>query len=133
MVKITKKTDYGLTLLAALANKPEELQSLRSISENHKLPYKFIGQVASALLEAGIVSSKEGATGGYRLAKNPQEITLKEVMEVLDGPTVKVDCLSGKKCPRQGECHHHSVMCALAATLNQTLSEKTLADLVSKT
>ena len=132
MVKITKKTDYGLTLLGALADKPEELQSLRSISETYGLPYKFIGQVAAALLEAGIVTSKEGATGGYRLSKAPKDISLQQVMDVLDGPSVKADCLRGIACPRASTCSHQHIICAIADTVRASLVDKSLADIVSK-
>lgn len=131
MVKITKKTDYGLTLLSVLASKPDELHSLRSIADSHQLPYKFIGQVASVLLEAGIIISKEGASGGYRLAKKPQDISLLQVMEALDGPPVHIDCLRGIACARSGECTHRHIMCSLRDIVNQSLQQKSLADLVS--
>ena len=131
MVKITKKTDYGLSLLSALASNPNELQSLRSISDAKQLPYKFIGQVASTLLEAGIISSKEGALGGYKLSKKPEDITLLEAMEALDGPAVRVDCLRGIVCARAGQCTHQRVMCTLRDIVNESLQSKTLADLVT--
>jgi len=131
MVKITKKADYGLTLLAALASRPQEMQSLRSISESNGLPYKFIGQVASSLLEAGIVTSKEGATGGYKLAKEAKDISLKQVLEVLEGPVVRLDCLCGKKCSRQNKCTQRHIFSNLRDALNQSLSQKSLADLIS--
>ncbi len=130
MVKITKKTDYGLTLLAALAAEPNKTLSLRSIANQYKLPYKFIGQVAANLLDAGIISSKEGALGGYKLAKDPSEISLQQVITVLDGPIVKIDCLSGKSCPRESDCQHHQIMCSIATTISASLAQKTIADLI---
>lgn len=130
MIKITKKTDYGLTLLAALAKEPEKLQSLRGISVEYHLPYKFIGQVASLLMAAKIITSKEGATGGYKLSKPAEKITLLQVINVLDGPVVKVDCLRGKTCVRKATCSHHHIMVNLSDVIDQALSQKTLADLV---
>jgi Rrf2 family protein len=132
MIKITKKTDYGLTLLAALAKEPTKLFSLRAISIEHKLPYKFIGQVAGQLLDAGIIVSKEGAAGGYKLAKNPSKITLREVLETLDGPMVKIDCLKGKPCPREACCNHQRLVRNVADVVAQSLTQKTLADLVEE-
>lgn len=131
MVKITKRTDYGLTLLTALAKKPETLSSLKSIATEYQLPYKFIGQVASALLDAGLITSKEGATGGYKLAKAPADINLRQVLEVLDGPIVKVDCLKGKNCQRRQYCCHHQVLSALSTTLSESLQHQTIADLIA--
>lgn len=131
MVKITKKTDYGLTLVAALARQPDKLQSLKTIATTYKLPYKFIGQVASALLEAGLITSREGASGGYKLAKAADKISLNEIMSVLDGPVVKVDCLKGYDCPRTSTCAHREVLAAISEALTESLSQKTVADLVS--
>lgn len=130
MVKITKKTDYGLTLVAALAKEPDKLQSLKTISRDYNLPYKFIGQVAAALLEAGIIASKEGASGGYKLAKAADQISLHEIMEALDGPVVKVDCLKGKNCPREDICVHKGILTAISEALSESLTQKTVADLV---
>lgn len=131
MVKITKKTDYGLTLMRALGKNPEQLQSLKSISTEYNLPYKFIGQVASALLDAGLIVSKEGATGGYKLAKPAHKINLQQVMTVLDGPVVKVDCLNGKDCARSKDCGHKEILSSLSVALNESLKNKTVADLIS--
>ncbi len=117
--------------MTALAKKPKELQSLKSISEEYHLPYKFIGQVAAALLDQNLIVSKEGATGGYKLAKPAKQITLNQVMEALDGPVVKVDCLCGKPCPRKDRCRHKQVLGALSAALNQALCDKTIADLLN--
>jgi Rrf2 family protein len=131
MVKITKRTDYGLTLVAALAQDPEKMQSLKSISDKYHMPYKFIGQVAAALLDAGLLTSKEGATGGYRLSKAANKISLHEIITVLDGPVVKVDCLRGKACLREGYCSHKQVLSAVSDALTESLTHKTVADLVS--
>lgn len=132
MMKITKKSDYGLTFLAALADKPNELLSLRLVAKDYNLPYKFIGQVAAQLLAAGIITSKEGATGGYKLAKSPEQISFAEVMNALDGPMVKTDCMRGKTCPRRGICAHQYVISNLNTLINQTLDKTSLADITKK-
>lgn len=131
MVKITKKADYGLTFLVALTQQSNEYRSLSSISNEFNLPYKFIGQVAALLLQAGIVISKEGASGGYRLAKDPQAISLQSILEILDGPVVKVDCLNGKPCLRSKTCNHRYVVAQLAQTINESLAKKSLFDIAS--
>ncbi len=130
MIKINKKTDYGLTFLAALAKDNDKRLSLRSIATKYQLPYKFIGQVAADFLGKGIITSKEGSMGGYQLAKDPQHISLLEVIEALEGQPVKVDCLQGKSCPRQKNCCHHDIVVSLAQVINQTLAQKTVADLM---
>lgn len=129
MVKITKKADYGLTFLVALSKKPDDYLSLSSIAKEFDLPYKFIGQVAAQLLQAKLVVSKEGATGGYKLAKSPQDISLKSILEILDGPVVKVDCLTGKTCLRKDICNHRQIIVQLAQTINDSLAGKSLIDI----
>lgn len=131
MVKITKKTDYGLTLISVLARHPGKMLSLRSVATKYHMPYKFIGQVAALLLEAGLITSKEGANGGYTLAKPADKISLHEIVEILDGPVVKLDCLQGKHCPRNETCGHKEVLSALSEALTESLSKKTVADLVA--
>lgn len=128
MVKITKKADYGLTFLVALTHNPSEYKSLNSIAHQFDLPYKFIGQVAAELLQAGLVVSKEGATGGYKLAKNPQDISLKLILEILDGPVVKIDCLNGKPCLRSATCNHHHIVDQLAQIIDDSLAGISLRD-----
>lgn len=130
MIKITKKTDYGLTFLAALAKHNDQRQSLRAIAEEYQLPYKFIGQVAAEFIGKGIITSKEGSMGGYQLAKDPKQISLLEVIEALEGQPVKVDCLQGKNCPRQTTCCHHDIVVNLAEVINDSLAHKTVADLM---
>lgn len=130
MLKITKRVDYGLTMITALAEKPDELLSLKAIAKQYDLPYKFIGQVAADLLAAKLIISKEGSTGGYKLARPAEKISLNQIMEVLDGPIVKVDCLRGKDCSRHECCGHKQVLKAVSEALAESLSQKTLADLV---
>ncbi len=130
MIKITKKTDYGLTFLAALAKNNDKRQSLRTIATEYQLPYKFIGQIAAEFMGKGIITSKEGSMGGYQLAKNPRQISLLEVIQALEGQPVKVDCLQGKNCPRQKTCCHHDIVASLAQIINDSLAQKTVADLM---
>lgn len=130
MLKITKKGDYGLTMLTVLADNPSSrFIPLRTIALNSHLPYKFISQIALLLKDAGIVKSKEGIGGGYRLSQLPQKITIGHVLEVLEGPIAPVACLRGKKCLNQTTCQHRQIMVSLALVIRQNLASLTLADL----
>jgi Rrf2 family protein len=130
MLKISRKGDYGLLLLTALAQAGEkEVVSLRKIARERKMPYKFLSQIAPLLVEAGILGSKEGVGGGYFLARNPGSISVGEVLEVLEGPVTPVTCMRGA-CFCEPHCVQKNVMRKMASSVQETMRGYTLADLV---
>lgn len=106
MLRISKKTDYGLLFLAALASHyPKKLISLTSIAQENHLPLPFLRQLASKLTHAHIIESKEGSNGGYRLARHPSAILMSEVVSVLEGKLAPVSCLEENHiCPAEQTC-----------------------------
>lgn len=133
MLKITKKGDYGLTFLTALAKaKPKTFVPLKSISQTNHLPYKFISQIALQLKAEGLVKSKEGLGGGYRLNKTPEKISLAKILETLEGPIAPVACLRGKRCLNQKTCQHQKIMLELTKVVQNTLKAHNLADLAKR-
>lgn len=130
MLKISRKVDYGLLLLTSLAQAGKgEVISLRKISRERQMPYKFVSRIAPLLVEAGILGSKEGVGGGYFLARNPASISVSEVLEVLEGPVAPVACMR-EGCLREVHCAQKNVMAKMAATLVETMKQYSLADLV---
>ena len=86
MLRISRKTDYGLLFLSSLArNYPEQLVPLSEIAAQNKLPLPYLRQIAQVLHKAGIIYSKEGVHGGYQLAKAPSTITMTEVITIFEG------------------------------------------------
>lgn len=131
MLKISRKSDYGLLLLTSLAQREEgRVISLKEISKARKMPYKFLSQIAPILVEAGILGSKEGVGGGYYLMRKPSEISVGEVLELLEGPVAPVECMRAE-CLCEPHCVQKSVMQKMASSLTSTMNKYTLADLVS--
>lgn len=122
---LNKKVDYGLSLLSWLAKHPGDRVSLKQFSKIG-LPRAFTAQIARQLVTAKILSVKEGQGGGYSLATSPGKISVRQVLEALDGPVSLVNC---SPCPANKYCHQKNFMWQLTAMLHQTLAEKTLADL----
>lgn len=122
---LNKKVDYGLSLLSWLASHPGNRVSLNQFSKLG-FPRAFTAQIARKLVNADILSVKEGQNGGYNLAHPPRHISLREVLEALDSPISLVNC---EPCPARKYCHQKNFMWNLTAMLQQTLAEKTLADL----
>lgn len=130
MLRFSKKGEYGLLLLSFLAQEGEgEVVSLRKISRQRRMPYKFLSQIAPILVEAGILGSKEGVGGGYFLARSADSINICEVVELLEGPIAPVACMR-EGCSYEAYCAQKSVMKKMASTLAETMREYTLADLV---
>jgi Rrf2 family protein len=128
-LKLSHKGDYGLVLMTALARRTG-LASLRAVAKDKKLPYKFLSQVAGELQKAGILESKEGVGGGYRLARPAEKILVREVLEALEGPVVAEECDHGDECGCGGACVHQAVTDKVAAGVSRALAMFTIADLV---
>jgi Rrf2 family cysteine metabolism transcriptional repressor len=127
MFGLTKKTDYGLELMIALAkNHGQGPLSLRQIAKTKKLPFKYLEQVVVHLREAGLIEAKEGKGGGYFLSQPPQKISVAAIVEVLEGP-VEVGYCAG--CPKAALCGQKDIWVEVGDKVRETIQGKTLADL----
>lgn len=84
-MKVTRRTDYAIHLLAELAKHGEQPQGLRSLAEKHDVTYAFARTVQCGLLAAGIIKTTRGINGGITLARPLKEVTLLEVFEAAQG------------------------------------------------
>lgn len=131
MLSFSRKADYGLLLLTVLAKLSEkEYLSVKEVARRHTLPYTFLAKIASELKDLGVIESREGVRGGFRLSKQPKEVSLGEVVNRLDGPVAPVACLQGKVCACQASCSHRGVMKHVSRLVEQTMADYTLADLM---
>ena len=85
MLKLTKRTEYGLIALVDLALRPGQVISVREIGERQPVPKRLTGEALKALAHAGLVESARGAGGGFWLTRSPDEISLGEVVAALEG------------------------------------------------
>lgn len=137
MFKISTKGDYGLLLLSALAEKMREAKgqfiALKEIAQEKHLSLPYLSQIIIPLKEAGLVESKEGREGGYKLAKAPRKITMMEVLEVLEGPIAPVRCCGNAegKCGSESYCNVKFVWQDAKNVMVTFLQTKTLEDLVT--
>jgi Rrf2 family cysteine metabolism transcriptional repressor len=101
-VKISAKVEYACTALLELAGQYGSAQParIRCIAEEHNIPQRFLVQILLQLKGAGLVASTRGASGGYQLVRPPEEITLGEVIRVIEGPpTVEDADATAKRSP----------------------------------
>jgi len=131
MLSLSRKTDYALLLLSALAEKPNDYISLSLLSKERNLPYRFIAQVARALLKNRIIESREGSSGGYRLARKSSDITVKDVVLAVEGGVALASCLNPEKsCSQLSFCPARKGLPAVQKLIMDTLSAKTIEDLM---
>lgn len=130
MVHIPAKVDYGMRAVLALAEKGDPATA-EELAEDQGLPPKFLGAILNDLRRSGLVASRRGSEGGYRLARPADEITVADVMRALDGPLAEVRGLRPEATHYAGAAEHlQEVWVAVRAGLRQVLDKVTLDDIV---
>ena len=134
-MKISKKGEYALRSLLVLASNYEggETLTLREIAERDKLPFKFLEQIMMDLKRAELVQSTKGKYGGYVLSRNPKEITLGEIIRVIDGPLAPI--LTAEEMEERiesGEKHAglYAILLDVRNAISKILDTRTLADML---
>lgn len=130
---LTRKTDYGLLLLSALAKKTAQI-SIKKIAEENHIPPSFLQKIAAELQRSHLIKSTRGKYGGHTLAKDPKEITLREVIEALEGPLAISKCTHPMKrgtCLCAANCHIRGGIGRINMELQALLMSKTLSQLIS--
>lgn len=106
MLRITKLTDYGVLVMTLMADlERDERVSARDLAAETSLPQPTVGKILGILTRAGLLTSARGATGGYQLARQPDEISVVDVITAFEGPIALTDCLS----PDAPECDVEAV------------------------
>lgn len=130
---IPAKVDYGVRALLSLAAAGVP-QTADSLAADQGLPPRFLGAILADLRRAGLVSSQRGAEGGYRLARPADEISVADVIRVLDGPLAEVRGYRPELTSYTGAAEHlQQVWVAVRASLREVLEHVTLADVVGGT
>jgi Rrf2 family protein len=96
---ITKKTEYAIKALCELARRNGNLMTSNEIAQRQAIPPKYLPQIIAELSQAGLITSVRGYGGGLKLKRTPDEITLMEVIEAIQGR------------PNMYECQNHQVDC----------------------
>lgn len=132
--RFRKKTEYGMMMVSLLAKEGKDgLVSVRSM-QDQGLPRSFLVKIARDLIKAKLIVAKEGRGGGYSLAKDPTTVTLREVVEAIDGEVATSSCMihGAKKCPLADKCPHKTMMRKLTDEINEVLSKYKLTDFENK-
>ena len=136
-MKFSLKSEYAILALLDMAiNVDGGPIHVRAIAARRSIPVKFLEQVMSALKKAGLVESIRGAQGGYILARNPDQISLVDIIEAIEGPIAPIDCVvEGRdyRCKYMaGSCAVKDVWEDVKLAIKDVLSKSTIADLCTK-
>ena len=138
-MRLSKRGEYGLRAMIDLASWTQErnLVPIKEIAEREHIPVKFLEQILLTMKNAGLVSSRMGASGGYYLARPTDQITLGQIIRLLDGPLAPIRCVSQMayepcSCPDETSCGLRSVMFEVRNAISDILDHKTLADVVHR-
>ena len=132
---ISQKAKYALRSLVALARLDDgETMMISDIAASQNIPKKFLEQILLDLKHHGIVESRRGKTGGYKLLRAPGEITFGEVLRIIDGPVAPLPCLSKiayrrcDDCLDEATCEVRRVFAEVAEATREILDARTIAD-----
>lgn len=118
-------------MLALALNYNQGPLQLSEISLREEISEKYLGQISIQLRNARLIDSVRGAQGGYLLASSPEEISIKEIVEVLEGDLSVVSCVNESgECNRKASCVTNQIWEDLTNSIINTLSKYQLNDLV---
>lgn len=142
-MRLSKKAEYALKALVALARKPANTSMLiEEISDLEKIPVKFLEQILLVLKRAEILKSKRGQGGGYQLNRPAAEIMLADVVTLIDGPVEPMSCnlaepdrFARNICPTcgiPGGCGLGKVFTDLQRQINTFLANTSIQDVLAR-
>jgi FeS assembly SUF system regulator len=132
MLRISKLADYATVLLVSMAGDPEALFSSQYLADRARLEQTTVAKLLKLLAQAGLVSSVRGATGGYRLTRAPELISIAEVLNAVDGPIGLTECsVHQGLCGHEEFCGTRANWRKLHSVIDSALRSVTLADMTA--
>ena len=134
-MRVSSKAHYGLRMMTELAKAyGEGPMSIAEIARVEHLPLAYLEQLAGQLRRGGLVQSTRGVHGGYALTRSPREISVLEVVHVVEGEISPVECVSSTyvagHCAREGECASRGLWQRLKTSIELVLRETSLDELI---
>jgi len=137
-MKLSLRGEYALRALLVLGlNYDDQVVSISAISAAQNIPKRFLEQILNELKTAGLVQSRRGVSGGYRLAKRPDQIPLSTIVRHIEGALAPISCVSERfyekcSCPDESRCAIRSVMKEIRDAVVKIAERVTVADLCER-
>jgi len=130
MLRMGKLTDYATVVLATLAQDPACHRAAAELADRTRISRPTVSKVLKGLQRAGLVISSRGAQGGYRLARPPEHITAKQILDVFEGPIAITECSgASSRCGIERQCRVGSAWQRVNAAIRRALDDVTLQQL----
>ena len=134
-MRITLESDYALRILTAMAGY-DAVTDAKTISADTSVTIRFTLKILHKLVQGDFVQSYKGVNGGYKLKASPEEITLKNVIELIDGPIAIARCLESEEgcslnCDKSA-CDYHHIFDIISIDLANKLNKITIDDVINK-
>lgn len=134
-MRITSESDYALRIITAMS-KRQDVTDAKTLAEETNVTLRFTLKILNKLVCGGIAESYKGAKGGYKLKLSPEEISLKMVIELIDGPIAIVRCLEMAECCSLNQdktaCEYHHIFDYISLDLASKLGKITILDVINK-
>ena len=132
MFRLSKLTDYGIILLAHLAQRDGGVpHAAPEVAREVDLPLPVVSKVLKSLARRGLLESHRGSKGGYTLVRRPAEITVREMVVALEGPVALTECNVGPHlCEHESGCPVRGPWHVINRVVQDALSKVTLEDLI---
>lgn len=135
-MKLTTKGRYGLRAILDISlNQREGPVTIHSIHQRQDISERYLESLLSTLKQNGMLKSIRGSQGGYVLAKEPKDISVGDVIRILEGPIAPVDCVNDtgtKECSRSESCVTKKVWVELKDAMDKVLDSYSLQDLIDE-
>ncbi|MCU0250826.1 MAG: Rrf2 family transcriptional regulator [Vicinamibacterales bacterium] len=131
MLRLSKKADYALMAMAHLALKPGSA-SAREIAEKYEIPTELMAKVLQRLARHGLLTSQQGARGGYTLARTATGISVADVIQAIDGPVSVTACSThGDRCGQFAKCNVRDPLWRISDIIVSALSKTMVSELAN--
>lgn len=129
-MKLTRKGEYGILGVTYIAKQPKDIVYTREIADEWGLPESFLAKIFQRLSREGVLESRKGVGGGFSLGKPAERITLREILDIVQGPTDIGYCeIENVKCDRFKECCLSKVLDRVREDMQSVFGSTTIADL----
>jgi Rrf2 family protein len=131
MKLINRDTDYAVRALVYMAKSPKQVSSAKALVEDLRIPRAFSRRLLQVLSKKGILQSTKGKGGGFRFRKSPDEIKLKDLIEIFQRDFNETRCIFKKKiCPDIGTCPLRHKIRGIEKKVKDELTAVSIADLI---
>lgn len=135
-MKISTKGRYALKVMMDIAlHDNGEFISLKDISSRQNITVKYLEQIVSGLNKSGFLLSMRGNNGGYRLAREPKDCNIGDILRTVEGSLTPIECVSGSEgnpCPLSDSCSTLPFWTGLDKVVNDYINSYSLQDLIDQ-